>query len=454
MGTALYIRVSTEMQEKEGVSLETQQEQLRAYCKFKGLKNIREYVDVGSARTTNRPNFKKMMSDVKSKRISNVVVLKLDRLTRSIVDLNNLIKQLNDIDCALHSAIENIDTKTATGRMIINLIGTFAQWESETISERVTITMMTNAKKGIWQGTVPFGFKMGKDKKLKINEKEAKILREAFDMIKDGYSFTHTEQYISDKYNLKWRENYLRRKVRSESLIGNIKRNDEIIYDTHPAIISKKEQNELIKRLKENTSARTSTSNHDDLFRRKIKCTDCNHNLALSTSYQSKRGKRYYYKCNQCFNRKNKTISVSEENILNGLRFYFEKIELDNITIDEEKDTSALVDKLAEIESKKDRIQRAWIDNLMSDEDLKKYQNELEKERAEIEGELSKLETSATNEEIKNIVINMRVAFDHLTREEKRSFVQRFIKRIEFKRTLVEGYKKKYDYTVTNVEFY
>src|SRR5690625_5115180 len=272
MATAIYMRVSTEMQEKEGISLETQKEQLHAYCKFKGLKNIKKYTDVGSARTTNRPHFIEMMKEVEKGRISNVVIFRFDRLTRSIIDLNNLVQKLNELDCGLHSAIENIDTKTATGRMIINLIGTFAQWESETISERVTVNMMTNAKKGIWQSTVPFGFKMGKDKRLEINEKEAKILREAFDMIKDRYSLSHTEQYISNKYNLLWRENYLSRKVRTQTLIGNIERNGEIIENTHNGIISKKEQYQLLQRLEENRNGRTSNIIHNDIFRRKIKC--------------------------------------------------------------------------------------------------------------------------------------------------------------------------------------
>src|SRR5699024_6581450 len=172
MATALYMRVSTEKQEEHGVSLQTQKERLHAYCTLKGLTDIKEYLDVGSGRTTDkRVNFKRMMDDVKNGYVTNVVILKLDRLTRSIIDLNKLIQELNKKDCQLHSTTENIDTTTASGRMMMNLIGTFAQWESETISERVKINMQSLAEKGLWQSSVPFGYKLV-NQKLELNEEE------------------------------------------------------------------------------------------------------------------------------------------------------------------------------------------------------------------------------------------------------------------------------------------
>src|SRR5699024_263477 len=173
MATAIYLRVSTEKQSDEGVSLHTQKERLNAYCTMKGLTNIKEYLDVGSGRTTEkRTNFNRMMEDVKEGFIDNVVIFKLDRLTRSIMDLNNLVTTLNKKDCTLHSCTENIDTSSASGRMMINLIGTFAQWESETISERVKINMQSLAEQGIWQSAIPYGFRLGEDKRLIIDEKE------------------------------------------------------------------------------------------------------------------------------------------------------------------------------------------------------------------------------------------------------------------------------------------
>ena len=458
MATAIYIRVSTERQEEKGVSLETQREQLNAYCTLKGLKDVREYLDIGSARTTNRVSFKRMIKDVEKGFIENIIVLKLDRLTRSIIDLNKLVKKLNDLECGLHSAVENIDSTTATGRMIINLIGTFAQWESETISERVSTNMMTNAKKGIWQSVVPFGFYLNGEKKLEIKEDEANILREAFDMILDGNSYSYTEKYISNKYNLLWRENYLSRKVRTQTLIGNIERNGEIIENTHNGIISKKEQYQLLQRLEENRNGRTSNIIHNDIFRRKIKCPNCNYNLAMSTVKSSTKEYVYNYVCNNCRDKKGKTVSITEKRILKAL-YKFMKVytteRFDGIKINEVKPTKKLKTRLKEIQNERDRIQRAWIKKLMNDGDLEKYQKELDKEQLKIEDELNKLEAPVTTKsELKELVATFNDHFEELTRDEKRSFVQRFIKSIEFNRELVEGYKKKYNVEVTDVVFY
>lgn len=458
MATAIYMRVSTDKQEEKGVSLETQKKQLQAYCVLKELKDIKEYLDVGSARTTNRINFKRMMNDVEKGFIKNVVILKLDRLTRSIIDLNKLVSNLNDLGCGLHSAVENIDSTTATGRMIINLIGTFAQWESETISERVSTNMMTNAKKGIWQSTVPFGFYLNNDKRLGINEDEANILKEAFDMILDGKSYSYTERYISNKHNLVWRENYLRRKVRTQTLIGNIERNGEIIENTHDGIISKKEQYQLLQRLENNRNGRTSNIVHNDIFRRKIKCHKCNYNLAMSTVKSSTNEYLYNYVCNNCRDKKGKTVSITERRILVALEQFMTSYEVgsfEGVDNPDKKIDTNLKRRLKEIQNERDRIQRAWIKKLMSDNDLEKYQKELDSEQLNLEDELNKFEAPVTTKkELKELVTTFNENFSQLTRDEKRSFVQRFIKNIKFKRELVEGYKKKYIVEVTDVVFY
>src|SRR5690625_7410843 len=104
--------------------INNKKEQINDYSRIKKITKIKEYDDVGSRRTTDkRVSFNHMMEDVENGFISNVVILKLDRLTRSIIDLNNLVSQLNDNDCELHSCTENIDTTTASGRMMMNLIG-------------------------------------------------------------------------------------------------------------------------------------------------------------------------------------------------------------------------------------------------------------------------------------------------------------------------------------------
>lgn len=452
------MRVSTERQGEQGVSLETQKVQLNAYCTLRGLTDVKEYLDVASARTTNRDNFKRMMDDVEKGYIKEIVVLKLDRLTRSIIDLNKLIERLNALECGLHSAVENIDSTTATGRMIINLIGTFAQWESETISERVSTNMMTNARKGIWQGLAPYGFYLNENKRLGVDSKESAILKESFKMIMEGKSFSYTEKYISNKHNLPWQENYLRRKVRNQSLIGNIERNGEVIENTHEGIITKKEQHQLLQRLEDNRNGRTSDVIHNDILRRKIKCYRCDYNLALSTVKSSTGKYLYNYVCNNCRDKSGKTVSITESRLLKELSVYMEGYDFsdfEDLESAQPNENITLKKRLRTVQNERDRIQRAWIKQLMSDDDLAKYQSELDKEQLELEEELSKLdEPVTTNKELKELVTTFNENFNLLTRDEKRAYVQRFIKGIKFNRELVEGYQKKYDVKVTDVIFY
>lgn len=456
MATAIYMRVSTEMQERDGVSLDAQKEQLQAYCTFKGLTNVREFVDVGSARTTNRDNFKKMMQEVESGRVKNIVIYRLDRLTRSLIDLNKIIQKINELDCALHSSSENIDTKTATGRMIINLIGTFAQWESDTISERVTMAMDYRASQGKWHGAPPYGYVVD-DGKLEIKEDEAAILREAFDMILEGDSVTYVEGNISRKYNLGWKESFLGRKIRSEHIVGNTYWRGNVYKDTHEGILTKSEKRKFLQRIEENSSPRRHKSHNDDIFRRKIKCYKCKHILVLSTVRQNKSGIAYYYRCNNCRRNHNVNVSVSEANILQSLYTYLNKIKIDKIdTITkEEKSLEPLYERLSEIKSEKDNIQRAWIKDLIDEDALSKYLEELNAEQTEVEEKLDiGNEPIIDGVELKEVMKTLKNSFKPMEKKDKRSFVQRFVKFVEFDRRLQKGQSKRYNYTITNVEFY
>lgn len=453
LATAIYMRVSTETQEDEGVSLDAQREQLHAYCKFKGLTNIKEYLDVGSARTTNRINFKRMMTDFRNKRISNVVVWKLDRLTRSIVDLNTLITEFNKLDCALHSSVESIDSKTATGRMIINLIGTFAQWESESISERVKFAMDYNATQGVWQGVTPFGYYIGEDKRLKIKEDEKDILLEAFDMIESGYSINYVENFIPKKYNLKWGGSFLLRKIKSAHIVGDVERNGVITHDTHEPIISKTRQRRFLQRIQSNQSPR-STQKRDDLFRRKIKCFRCDKIMSFAVNTQN--NKEYFgYRCKYCKKHDNVPVYVSETRLLNVLPKYLESIKIDKTdVISDDKESVLLQKKINDIENKKDRLQRAWIDNLMSDDDLRVYQKELDEELEVINDKLIDIGEPIIKAEFEEAIKTLKDSFNLMNRDDKRTFIQKFVKHIEFKRELIKDTRSKYKYSIIDVSFY
>lgn len=161
-----YIRVSTEEQAKEGVSLEVQESRIRSYCEAKDWELVKMYRDEGeSGKDLKRRGVQSLLEDLKGNGVDVVVVLKLDRLTRSIRDLGTLIEDLFD-GVNLASVEESLDSSTANGRMVVNLLGTVAQWEREIIGERTKAALEYKADQGEWCGRIPYGFKIDDTGKL------------------------------------------------------------------------------------------------------------------------------------------------------------------------------------------------------------------------------------------------------------------------------------------------
>jgi len=155
-----YIRVSTEEQALNGVSLDAQEEKIRAYCVAKEWDLIRVVRDEGySAKDLNRPGIQEIIEGCKKKDFEVVVILKLDRLTRSVKDLGYLVEDVfKKNDVAFSSLQDNFDTATANGRMVMNILATFAQWERDIISERTRDAMQFMRKDMKLIGAVPFGY--------------------------------------------------------------------------------------------------------------------------------------------------------------------------------------------------------------------------------------------------------------------------------------------------------
>jgi len=192
-----YIRVSTSEQAQEGLSLAAQEERIRGYCTAKGWRLIRVYRDEGaSGKTLDRPGIQSLIRDLKADGIDVVVVVKLDRLTRSVRDLGRLIEDLFD-GRSLASVEESLDSSTANGRMVINLLGTVAQWEREINSERTSAVLRFKRERGEWVGRVPYGFRIEGGRLVEDPEAMATIRA-----IKRAYRRGRSVRELARKYGL------------------------------------------------------------------------------------------------------------------------------------------------------------------------------------------------------------------------------------------------------------
>lgn len=164
-----YIRVSTQEQANEGVSLDTQKAKIEAYCNLNDLDLVTVICDAGkSAKNTNRDGLQQCLSMLASGEASALVVYKLDRLSRKVLDTLNLISQIETAGASLHSIYDKLDTSTAIGKFFVNMSASLAQLESDQISERVKLNMSYAKSQGQHLGAAPFGFVMTDKALVKI----------------------------------------------------------------------------------------------------------------------------------------------------------------------------------------------------------------------------------------------------------------------------------------------
>lgn len=174
-----YVRVSTEQQASEGSSLETQKAHLELYAQLHNLTIVAYEVDAGlSASSLDRAGLQRALVRMVHESLSGLLVVKLDRLTRSMRDLCFLLETyFEDGGYALMSAGESIDTSTAGGRLILNILTTVSQWEREAAAERTQAVMTHLKSKGEYTGGwPPFGFSVDEEGNLVENAEEQAIV--------------------------------------------------------------------------------------------------------------------------------------------------------------------------------------------------------------------------------------------------------------------------------------
>jgi site-specific DNA recombinase len=183
---AIYTRVSTEHGlDQEFNSLDAQYEAAAAYIKSQahaGWNLIRSRYDDGgySGGSTDRPDLQKLLDDIRARKIDVIVVYKVDRLTRSLADFAKLVELFDAHGVSFVSVTQQFNTTTSMGRLTLNVLLSFAQFEREVTSERIRDKIAASKRKGLWVGgNLPLGYEM-KDGKIAIVEEEAELVRSIF----------------------------------------------------------------------------------------------------------------------------------------------------------------------------------------------------------------------------------------------------------------------------------
>jgi site-specific DNA recombinase len=165
MKTVGYVRVSTDKQAEHGVSLEAQEAKIRAMATVHGTELSEVIVDGGeSAKSLNRPGIARLLAMVDAGNVKVVIVAKLDRLTRSVKDLCELLERFERRGVSLVSVAESLDTGSAAGRLVLNIMTAVSQWEREAIGERTRDALRHKRSQGQRVGNIPFGSRLGGDR--------------------------------------------------------------------------------------------------------------------------------------------------------------------------------------------------------------------------------------------------------------------------------------------------
>jgi site-specific DNA recombinase len=301
----IYIRVSTDEQAKEGYSLDAQLEKLEAFCFSQGWTIVKIYREEGeSAKDINRTQLQLLLQELHLCDV--VLVYKLDRLSRSVSDINNLLQTFDNNKVSFKSATEPYDTTTAQGKLLINIFASLAQFEREQLSERVRMGMEKKTKTGKWKGGMaPYGYKVV-NKNLEVNNDEVEVINKIFFLSKKHGFFTIARTLTELGYKTRngdtWHVDTVRGIANNPVYAGYLtfsensteykkSAKEKNLFDgNHQRIISREEFWELQDILEKRRSSGSKRETSNYYFSSILKCGRCGHSMS---GHKSPTGKTY-----------------------------------------------------------------------------------------------------------------------------------------------------------------
>lgn len=440
---------------------------MRSYAKIKDWHIYSIYADEGiSAKDIDgRPEIKRMIADIVSGKITNVLVYKIDRLTRSTKNLIELIDLFNKHDCAFNSLNESIDTSSATGRMFLKIVGIFAEFERENLAERVRLGFERKAREGytssIWIQSYGYNRENG-NKVQDIFPEEAAIVRRIFSMyLHDDYAINKIQKILNvekipTKKHKKWATTTIKQILTNPTYIGKVRyaTEDANRYfeadGKHEPIISEAmyyEVQEKLQKIKGVT--RTKRPRSGVYYCGVLYCKSFGRKYTTKWSYSkdaSKNAIHPYYRCANALEGdcSNKNI-ISHSKVEKAFQTYIANIEnfseIENTDTNDAQDAldnttelETIAAEIAQIERKANEVMVLFMENQIEFDAYQQMVKHGSEKREELTARLNLLENLEASRESRyskqEILANIRENWQELDNEHRLQFVQKFIKKI------------------------
>ena len=429
MKAALYLRVSSDKQAKEGDSIPAQREALRQYAQSHHIQIYGEYIDDGVSGTrADRDELSRLLSDVEAGRIDIILITKLDRLYRSLKHYLNMMDRLDRHNVGWLAIWENYDTTTPQGRLIVSQMMSIAQFEAENTGQRVRAVLDYKISHGeVASGSVPFGYVI-RDKRL-VPGPHADDVREIFKHYA-MYGNLHKTARLSAGLGGPVSTNGIKNMLRNEKYVGMARDNPQFCE----AIIDKSLFDDVQRKLSMNVKI---SQKHTYIFSGLVKCAECGASMGVNRR-KRKRGNCitieigyrcpvYYQRGNRrCSNAKVLNENVLERHLLAVLRPELEK-HISSYEIHEKSHRDAERAKKA-IEGKLSRLKDLYVDGLI---DMAEYRADRER----LESELSAVADTPQKDltELKHLLtLPIQEIYETFSREEKRFFWRSIVKEIRY----------------------
>jgi site-specific DNA recombinase len=462
METGIYVRVSTEEQAQEGFSIRAQEEKLKSFAQIKDWSIYKIYMDEGISgkNIKDRPAVCELLEDVEKGYVENVLVYKIDRLTRCTADLISMVDLFNNNGCAFNSLMESIDTQTASGRMFLKIIGIFAEFERENIIERSKLGRERKIKEGysLCSWTVSYGYDRPNGQKVQtINEQEAEIVRDIFDMyVNQGLSITEIARRLNIqkapiKSGVTWAQAKVRQTLLNCNYIGHVRhhvRDKEKSYTVeglHEPIISQELFEAAQSLLEKNRKVSPKKKpNVEKYFSGFLVCAGCGHKLG---AYNSKNSNGYLSMGYRCVNRPLRTCdrgSIAHDKVEIAFRDYIEQIanfdvadEIKQAEFEKKKQSNLTLitsyeKKHNQLEEKEREALTLYVSNEIGFNDYREIKKRVETDKQLVRVELERLnniqECVDINDE--DIISQLSENWIFLSDIEKRQFLMQFVGKI------------------------